>query len=120
MDTVNMIGPGNYSELLGKAWTLQAKVGAAFGILGIIAQLRGFLNEEVMGGINKSAEKSIKELFNEDGMTKESVKKGWECVKCGRVYAPWMVRCPVCPGPKSVYPTKKWWNVEKERFEGDR
>lgn len=24
---------------------------------------------------------------------------GWECPKCGSVYAPWMTRCTVC-GPK--------------------
>ena len=24
--------------------------------------------------------------------------KGWECPKCGRVYAPWKSRCPHC-GP---------------------
>ena len=51
-------------------------------------------------------------------MTEEPIKKGWECVKCGRVYAPWMVRCPVCTREKRAYPTtKKWGRVEKVGFE---
>lgn len=25
-------------------------------------------------------------------------QQGWECPKCGRVYAPWMPSCSACPG----------------------
>ena len=54
-------------------------------------------------------------------MTEEPIKKGWECVKCGRVYAPWMVRCPVCTREKRAYPTseeiKKAHIKEREQME---
>lgn len=26
------------------------------------------------------------------------MSQGWECPKCGRVYAPWMAQCTACPG----------------------
>ena len=28
--------------------------------------------------------------------------KGWECPKCGKVYAPWMPSCADCNKPKPL------------------
>ena len=34
-------------------------------------------------------------------------KQGWECPKCGRVYAPWVSMCSYCGNDKSIYWTGK-------------
>lgn len=30
-----------------------------------------------------------------------ALPQGWVCPKCGNVYAPWVVMCPLC-GPKTI------------------
>jgi len=29
-------------------------------------------------------------------------QQGWECPKCGQVYAPWMAKCQSCSGVVSI------------------
>lgn len=35
-------------------------------------------------------------IFGQQPVNQPRHEKGWECPKCGRVYAPWVPKCDVC------------------------
>lgn len=39
-------------------------------------------------------------------------QQGWECPKCGRVYAPWQPKCSTCVGASVTWPgTASPWPI---------
>jgi uncharacterized OB-fold protein len=37
-------------------------------------------------------------------------RRGWECPKCGRVYAPWVFACQNCSHKPKSFTTAGLWN----------
>ena len=52
--------------------------------------------EKVFKGIEESTQGAWGKMKKNKKKIEKIVQQGWECPKCGRVWAPWMYRCNIC------------------------
>jgi len=71
-------------------------------------------NIEVIGNIFENPGLVEEEMKKQNKETKKI--KGWECVKCGSVYAPWVSECPKCRNSEITLNPKEDWSTNKNIF----